>query len=98
MLMRVMRLCLVLGMTLLVTAAIAADLPSPRVPGFDRFYAVPATKPADTDEDPVVLDPVTGGRILLGELNCTSCHQASTEAKSHLSLKQAPILMRSAAA
>ncbi|WP_010587649.1 PA14 domain-containing protein [Schlesneria paludicola] len=92
MLVRMARVCLVLGMNVVGFTAMAADQTAPRVPGFDRFYAVPASQSADADEDVVVLDPVTGGRILLGDLNCTSCHQASAEAKSRLSPKQAPIL------
>ena len=61
----------------------------PRVPGFERFYAA---EPDADDEDAVKLDPVTGGRLLLGELNCTSCHAASAELKSVVSNKRAPIL------
>src|SRR5579885_1463340 len=48
----------------------------PIVPGFERFYADAAA------------DAAKGGRLLLGELNCTSCHK--TEAA--LPRKQAPIL------
>lgn len=61
----------------------------PRVPGFERFYAV---DPDPDDEDAPKLDPVTGGRLLLGELNCLSCHGASGELKNVVSTKQAPIL------
>jgi cytochrome c553 len=60
------------------------------VPGFERFYA--SEKPIGDDDEPISIDPVTGGRILLGELNCTSCHSTSDEAKKTLSLKRAPIL------
>ncbi len=48
----------------------------PIVPGFERFY---------TDAG---ADPIKGGRLLLGELNCTSCHQA----EAAMPRKQAPIL------
>lgn len=61
----------------------------PRVPGFERFYAV---ENDPDDEDAPVLDPVTGGRLLLGELNCTSCHTPTDALKKVVSVKQAPIL------
>lgn len=61
----------------------------PRVPGFERFY-VPVPDP--DDEDAPKLDPVTGGRLLLGELNCLSCHAPSGELKNVVSTKQAPVL------
>ena len=69
-----------------------ADATPPRVPGFERFYGKAAEKPLGDEEDPIALDPRTGGRILLSELNCTSCHAISEEAKKSLSPKQAPIL------
>jgi mono/diheme cytochrome c family protein len=47
----------------------------PIVPGFERFHSGPAS------------DPSVGGTLLLGELNCVSCHAADGQAK-----KQAPIL------
>lgn len=61
----------------------------PRVAGFERFYA---PLPDPDDEDAPKLDPVTGGRLLLGELNCTSCHSASDDLKKVINTKQAPIL------
>ncbi|HEY4263003.1 MAG TPA: hypothetical protein VGM98_22775, partial [Schlesneria sp.] len=61
----------------------------PRIPGFERFYAA---EPDPDDEDAPKLDPITGGRLLLGELNCTSCHLASGDLKNVVSNKQAPIL------
>ncbi len=61
----------------------------PRVPGFERFYAA---VPDPDDEDAPKLDPVTGGRLLLGELNCTSCHTVTGDSKNVISIKQAPIL------
>lgn len=75
----------------LVESAFCAEPVSshPRVPGFERFYAA---APDPDDEDAPTLDPVTGGRLLLGELNCTSCHAASGEFKNLISNKQAPIL------
>jgi len=45
-------------------SAAAAPPKHPVVPGFDRIYSV-----ADADS-------VEGGRILLTELNCVSCHKA----------------------
>src|SRR5271166_4123776 len=56
----------------------AADAPHPVIAGFERFYV---------DEK---ADLVAGGRLLLGELNCVSCHQTGGPA-TH---KQAPILDR----
>ena len=58
----------------------AASPEHPVVPGFERFYG-------DSDEQ-----LAAGGRLLLGELGCTNCHQPSAELKQQLLLKQAPIL------
>jgi len=52
----------------------------PIVPGFERFYA-------NTNAD-----KAAGGRLLLGELNCLSCHQASDELTKRIERKQAPRL------
>ena len=52
----------------------------PRVPAFERFYAR-----ADQDQ-------IAGGRLLLGELNCISCHQADGNWSKSLMPKQAPRL------
>jgi mono/diheme cytochrome c family protein len=59
-----------------------ADEPSTRpiVPGFERFYTDPAS------------DPMTGGLLLMGELNCTSCHQGNNSPLGPVARKQAPIL------
>jgi mono/diheme cytochrome c family protein len=51
----------------------------PIVPGFERFHA-------DGTES------VKGGRLLLGELNCISCHKPEGASESALQRKQAPIL------
>lgn len=64
----------------LATAQGNARPAHPVIPGFERFYT---GAKADT---------VKGGRLLLAELNCTSCHQPSAEQKSLLLTKQAPIL------
>ena len=63
--------------------AATADDASPSHPivaGFERLY---------TDAD---VDAVVGGRLLLGELNCTSCHVADEKFLPHLNNKQAPVL------
>ncbi len=54
--------------------------PAPVIPGFARFHA--AGKP----------DDVEGGRLLLGELNCVSCHKPEPNQEAHLPRKNAPIL------
>lgn len=64
---------------LLAGLASAADVP-PRVIGFERFYAA-----ADSDA-------VAAGNLLLGELNCTSCHQADAARTPEIQKKQAPVL------
>jgi mono/diheme cytochrome c family protein len=53
----------------------------PIVPGFERFHASGT-------------DAVKGGRLLLGELNCISCHTPESGQESQLQRKQAPILDR----
>jgi len=52
----------------------------PIVAGFERF-----------GQDPKV-GPVLAGQLLLGELNCTSCHRAEAAAAAYVDRKQAPIL------
>ena len=52
----------------------APSLAHPIVPGFERFHGGPEA------------DPAAGGRLLLSELNCVSCHAAEG------GKKQAPIL------
>jgi mono/diheme cytochrome c family protein len=67
-------------------AAEIANAPAPKpadhaiVSGFDRFFASPESSTVD------------GGLLLLGELNCTSCHAASKELDGVLLKKQAPYL------
>jgi mono/diheme cytochrome c family protein len=73
----------VLALGLFVTSLPAADdKPSahPRVLGFERFYY---------DEK---ADAAHGGLLLLGELNCTSCHAAQAAVGSQVVKKQAPVL------
>ena len=55
--------------------AATADAPHPIVPAFERFYAGGN------------VDATAGGRLLLGELNCVSCHLDSSVAR-----KQATVL------
>src|SRR5436190_9996920 len=57
----------------------AADVP-PRVLGFDRAYTTPDA------------NRVAAGQLLLGELNCTSCHVASEAAAQRIQRKAAPVL------
>lgn len=59
-------------------SAFAADVP-PRVIPFERFHA------ADKDQ-------IAAGNLLLGELNCTSCHAAEASLAAHIQKKQAPVL------
>jgi cytochrome c2 len=66
-------------------AAAQADQPGPQptapiVAGFERF-ARPANQPAEPS-----------GRLLLGELICTSCHQVASAAAAGVLPKQAPVL------
>src|SRR5262249_32830450 len=56
----------------------AADVP-PKVLGFERV------------ETALESDSLTTGRLLLGELNCTSCHQADAAATG-IHRKPAPVL------
>ncbi|MFN0017209.1 MAG: PA14 domain-containing protein [Pirellulaceae bacterium] len=57
----------------------AADA-HPRVIGFERFHSGEKG------------DVVFGGQLLLGELNCTSCHAADKSLDSYVQKKQAPVL------
>ena len=52
----------------------------PVVPGFSRFHTSGNA------------DMISGGQLLLGELNCLSCHDSSKEMKSHVLTKTAPVL------
>ena len=76
---RVRFLCmLILAESVSTEILSAAEVPHPVVAGFERFYA---------DEK---ADLAAGGRLLLGELNCVSCHQP----EGPVTHKQAPILDR----
>jgi cytochrome c553 len=61
----------------------AADVP-PRVLGFVRFHAA--------KHDAAAGDAVAAGQLLLGELNCTSCHIAEISQATAIQKKQAPVL------
>ena len=55
--------CCVLRMSPPVVSMAEEPAGRPIVSGFERFFVEPGT------------DLATGGRLLIGELNCTSCHQ-----------------------
>ena len=67
----------------LVGQAAEATAKRPVVAGFERFFASPQ-RTAD--------DRLASGLLLLGELNCTSCHAIGEKAATLLLPKQAPIL------
>lgn len=69
----------VTGLLSFAAAAPAADA-HPRVIGFERFHAEETR------------DLGVGGQLLLGELNCTSCHQADKSLDAFVQKKQAPVL------
>lgn len=72
-------LCAALALLAFSTATgSAADSP-PRVIGYERVYASGG-------------DAVAAGQLLLGELNCTSCHTADATLAAHVQKKQAPVL------
>ncbi len=78
---RLLPICLLVVWSIAPRHAVAQNAAQPDhsvVIGFDRFYA--ASKDA----------PLAGGKLLLGELNCISCHQPAADAG--LVRKQAPIL------
>jgi len=71
------------GIAPMMGLAMADDPASrPIVSGFERFYANPGS------------DEVTAGRLLIGELNCTSCHRGEDAPLAPVTRKQAPILDR----
>lgn len=69
-------------LTLFVATSPAADDPvnRPIVPGYERFFGKNAEQ------------AFSAGTLLLGELNCLSCHQAPRTAAAFVQTKQAPIL------
>ncbi|HVW01428.1 MAG TPA: c-type cytochrome, partial [Planctomycetaceae bacterium] len=70
------------GAGTVLQAAEAGDADHAIVPGFERFFA-----PAESE-----LNPAQGGDLLLGELNCTSCHQVEKSHETYVIKKQAPVL------
>jgi len=60
---------------------LSAEARRPIVPAFERFHASGQ-------------DPVEGGRLLAGDLNCVACHAASQSVQELVSVKQAPNLDR----
>jgi mono/diheme cytochrome c family protein len=60
--------------------AAAGEVAGPAVAGFQRFHA-------DGEGD-----LAAGGRLLLGELNCTACHAADGSLAAWLAPKPAPVL------
>src|SRR5262245_3247987 len=74
-----LRYASLLAATLSPVMLSAADAP-PRVIGFERIYAERQS------------DAVAAGHLLLGELNCTSCHQAEPAMASAIQRKPAPVL------
>lgn len=71
---------IVVGWGSVTGAILGAELsPAPKVPGFERFYAAEETSLVD------------GGRLLISELNCTSCHKVEGD-NDPLREKQAPVL------
>jgi cbb3-type cytochrome oxidase cytochrome c subunit len=58
-------------------AAAQETKPHPIIPGFERYGSA---------------DGAEAGRLLLGELNCVSCHKPDAAAAEHLAVKKAPLL------
>lgn len=73
-------ICVPLCFSVVGSLHAAARDSHPIVPGFERFYGATGA------------DAVTGGRLLLGELNCRSCHKQEAGQEAALPPKQAPIL------
>jgi cbb3-type cytochrome oxidase cytochrome c subunit len=70
---------LCLPMVMASPAQSAETRPHVVVPGFERFHGSGK-------------DPVAGGRLLLSELNCTSCHRPGPGHDQTVTSKKAPIL------
>lgn len=74
--------CILLALpfvAMLAAECVSADV-APRVIGFERF------PPAGEGEQ------ITAGELLLGELNCTSCHAAGPQLAGRVERKPAPVL------
>ena len=76
--------CFLLSLVCLITFLLAVPAGAvdahPRVAGFERLFQ---------DEKS---DKVQGGQLLLGELNCTSCHPAPAALADYVQKKPAPVL------
>jgi mono/diheme cytochrome c family protein len=72
--------CLVMGVLGIAESRGEGPSAHPRVLAFERFHSQGATANAE------------GGLLLLGELNCTSCHKADDSATAAVVRKQAPVL------
>jgi mono/diheme cytochrome c family protein len=68
-----------LGLAAANVPAPAAENTAPIVSSFERFHGQGE-------------QPELGGQLLLGELNCTSCHQAEKDALAHFFPRSAPAL------
>ena len=68
------------AMVIFAPAKLLAVDAHPRVIGFERFHSGEKG------------DAAAGGQLLLGELNCTSCHQADKSLETYIQKKQAPVL------
>jgi mono/diheme cytochrome c family protein len=76
-----LRFWMVFGLLGVATSVPAAEVSGPRVPGYERFYGA-----ADADQ-------AAGGRLLVSELNCLSCHQAGKEVLGNtVPAKKPPVL------
>ena len=76
----ILTLCLLVSFVITEAVSAADAIKKPIVPGFERFSK-------DKDFDQVQL-----GLLLLGELNCTSCHDSGSITKGLIQSKQAPLL------
>ncbi|MBM4075464.1 MAG: hypothetical protein FJ267_07455, partial [Planctomycetes bacterium] len=69
--------------------SVGAERSAPVIQAIERFYARPVL---NADDEPIAVDRITAGRLLIGELNCLSCHPASDSFRMSIDTKQAPIL------
>lgn len=78
-------------------AGLAADAPTPPdhaiVAGYEKVIArVEQSLKDEDEEDKFKADAAELGRLLIEELNCTSCHKPSGPTAALLKAKQAPVL------
>ncbi|MBP88396.1 MAG: cytochrome c1 [Planctomycetaceae bacterium] len=76
--------CAIVSLATCISLLFATHAPAvqanPLVPGYERFFAEDDAHTAN------------GGALLLGELNCLSCHEALAALSAYVQTKQAPIL------